>query len=1050
MLLRFIQTAAVCVFGFLVGANSADALTNTARQTISLNGDWLFQRDGAKADDWKRVQVPSSFEQHEGPEFNGIGWYRKEVQPFTMAPGQRVLLHFEAAATEAEVWWNGTKLGSHLGGWTPFRFDVTEEIRKAPAGKAHEIRVRLDEKVGHNTQGFLPIIAPHFGGIWQDVALLIVPETFIDDLKVLAIGDSDTSELRLEIPSVGPVQVPEITVKSRLRETSEWTALQLRRGGTNNPHEFRASVPDARLWSPAEPNLYELEITLSTGDQIRTRAAFRKFEVFGQQFRLNGHPLQIRGLLNWGYSAPLTAPNPGEEVWRHEFEFARARGFNLMKFCLWFPPRRCVELADELGMLTWMEYPTWHPNLTAKYLTALRQEFLEFFHADRNHTSIILRSLTCETGSGAQLSVIQSLYDLVKTNIPGAIVEDDSSWIGWNRVHDFYDDHPYGNNHTWLKTLSGFNEYILGHGLKPLVLGEAIAADTYVNREAVLAKVGDARPWHAPGPLDELPQWEKRMESINGQGGLKDLRGDSLHYGMLMRKFQVEAYRREIPYGGYVISVIRDIPNASMGLIDYTGAPKWPETDWAWQRDTMCLLKTQDDARSFEAGQPLRGELLLSHFGQARLTGQLLLTLENMDTGAVLQRRELKDVRQNSGTLATLLQLNWALPETAAPMHFKIKTRLKTPEQEFANEWPVWVVPKANVPAMRLHRSVGPELARELFPGATPMAGDDTARVVVASVFDDELTRLLGKGGRVLLLPNGGKNSFPLNSHWFLRGAPYIPSHALSGKVPRQLLLELQHFDLASQVVPDLQYLEQIDPMLMLWDTHDLKTIKTHGLIFETRAGQGRLLVSAVRHAGTNNAAGRWLLATLIEHLSSSPAPNHGFSDELWAHLKNKLHAEITNLVSVPWQFKPDPKNEGLGLGWHKPVLASTNDWKPIRIGAAWESQGYQSLDGWAWYRLAVDIPERWQGREVYLSFEGVDDIYELYVNGELAARGGDLATRKDTFNERKSQNITRFVKPGQKAVIAIRVHDWYGAGGIFRPVTLGTVGFNPSADVLK
>jgi beta-galactosidase/beta-glucuronidase len=110
-----------------------------ARQTISLNGDWQFQRDGAAATEWKTVPVPSSFESHEGVEFNGVGWYQRKIPAFDLPPGKRVLLHFETAATEAQVWWNGQKLGSHLGGWTPFRFDVTELVRRAPAGQAHEV-----------------------------------------------------------------------------------------------------------------------------------------------------------------------------------------------------------------------------------------------------------------------------------------------------------------------------------------------------------------------------------------------------------------------------------------------------------------------------------------------------------------------------------------------------------------------------------------------------------------------------------------------------------------------------------------------------------------------------------------------------------------------------------------------------------------------------------------------------------------------------------------------------------------------------------------------
>ena len=123
--------AAMIVAGLPCAGFSTEPPSNPARQTISLGGDWLFQRDGVKPDAWKTVALPASFEQHEGIEFNGIGWYRKSIAPFTLPAGKRVLLHFQAAATEAEVWWNGEKVGTHLGGWTPFRFDITEQVRQA-------------------------------------------------------------------------------------------------------------------------------------------------------------------------------------------------------------------------------------------------------------------------------------------------------------------------------------------------------------------------------------------------------------------------------------------------------------------------------------------------------------------------------------------------------------------------------------------------------------------------------------------------------------------------------------------------------------------------------------------------------------------------------------------------------------------------------------------------------------------------------------------------------------------------------------------------------
>jgi hypothetical protein len=211
----------------------------------------------------------------------------------------------------------------------------------------------------------------------------------------------------------------------------------------------------------------------------------------------------------------------------------------------------------------------------------------------------------------------------------------------------------------------------------------------------------------------------------------------------------------------------------------------------------------------------------------------------------------------------------------------------------------------------------------------------------------------------------------------------------------------------------------------LFWNTHDQKQVKTHGLVFETRIGSGRLLVSALRHSGEQNVAGQWLLSQLVTDLWSSESPRHALPADVWAYLKANLQAEQTNLVSCTWRFQPDPQNEGLARGWEKPALASDADWQDIHIGAYWESQGYSNLDCWAWYRLWVDIPEDWKSKEVFLWFEGVDDMCEVYVNGTLAGKGGDLATRRDALSERKGHNITWLVKPGQEALIAVPVDAW-------------------------
>jgi hypothetical protein len=495
--------------------------------------------------------------------------------------------------------------------------------------------------------------------------------------------------------------------------------------------------------------------------------------------------------------------------------------------------------------------------------------------------------------------------------IPGCLVEDDSSWIGWNRVMDFYDDHPYGNNHTWVATLKGFRDFIAQKKRTlPLVLGEAMAADSWVPREPLLEKVGDARPFWVPGFFDHSGAWLERMRSLHGPGGLGHLVPDSLRYDMLMRKYQAEAFRREIPAGGYVISVMRDFSLAAMGFLDYHDEPKWSPADWAWQGDTCILLATDGDRRSFAGGERLRAEVLVSHFGPRAIRGGRLEASLWRDAriatvpaeGALdLQRRTGRsrslqqgplDVEQGPldvqpgtvdlepGTLRKAVSLDVPLPDVAEPEPFVLEAVLETEGGEVQNRWTLWVVPKV---------------------AERPETSAEARGIVLAKRFDDAIVETLEKGGKVFLEPDGAQMSLPLSAHWFLRGAPYVPDHPVTEKGMRRLLLvDLQHFDLASDVIPELGYLDQIDPVLLLWDTHDRKEVGTHGLVYEARAGKGRLLVSAVRHDGPTNAAGRWLRSVLLDHLASGPEPRRGFSEATWARIKARLCEETIDLAPLP------------------------------------------------------------------------------------------------------------------------------------------------------
>ncbi|MCA9063304.1 MAG: hypothetical protein KDA96_09605, partial [Planctomycetaceae bacterium] len=862
--------------------------------------------------------------------------------------------------------------------------------------------------------------------------------------------------------------LPDATIRQLTVETEQIVSLSV-------------VVPGFQRWSPESPALYDVDVSLlrtvdrqpHVSDQVSCRAAFRDIRVKGDQLLLNDQPLQIRGVLNWGYAPPRTAPSIDPQFWKQEIELAQAYGFNLIKFCLWVPPRGYLEMADEAGMLTWMEYPTWHSQWTPDQLPALQREFTEFFHYDRSHPSVVLRSLTCETGPSADLAVIRHLYELCHSMIPGAVVEDDSSWIEWNRVHDFYDDHPYGNNHTWQNTLTRLKQHVQMHGVKPLVLGEAIAADTWAAPEPLLADPGDLRPFWLPNSVDASLVWLTDRQRDMGPAATDRLKRDSLHYAMLMRKFQIETFRREVPSGGYVVSVIRDFPFAGMGLLDFHGQPKWDSAAWSWHGDSCLILQTENDRRSFDSNGRLEASIQLSHFGAADLrAGQLQVTLSRCEPGdpdatSVIScwSKTIPTDAVDAGTTGELSRIEIGISEVwpqgvSQPIRCVLSVRLQQDGRTvIANEWPVWICPAETEQQsiVRADSSLSLEQAKLLFDRVEPLTvkeqtaahGTESAPVIIARRFSTELLDQLQHGARVLMLPDGEQGSFPTAGHWFLRGGPIVADDSMVSD-QHDLLVELQHFDLAGPVIPDLQWLDQLQSLVMLWDNHDIDRVKTHGLVFATRVGSGRLLVSCLNHTGPTNSAGRWLLRRYVSLLQSPefhPRAMHAATIEA---IRDRLSLQQIDLTDRPWRFRVDPENMGLQQGWHRASAPEPDQWKPMSIGRHWEGLGYETLDGWAWYRIDVPLPESWRGQPAWICIEGADDHYELYVNEQLAGSAGVIETKQTAFEDRNSHEVTALLEDDRVLRIAIRVYDWYGAGGLFRPISVRTVPLSDAAEIIR
>jgi hypothetical protein len=983
----------------LLFAALGSAAPVVAQTRVSLDGEWQIRRDG-EPQAWQPIRVPAAFETVLGTTFDGIAVYRRTL-PLPATPATRTRIEFDAVATHATVFCNGTIVGEHLGGWTPFRVDVTGALRND--GTDH-IEMRVDERVSHNTQGFLPIVQPHFGGIWQSVTLCRDSGPVLDRLSWFVFGEANGALLYRGALLGGddekPAVVVEVLAGDRMLATARHEAAAF---------DGRLAVPAVQPWAPGNPQLYTVRCRVLDGerelDRVDRAIGFRDLQADGRKVLWNGAPLAVRGILHWGYSPPHLAPPTDRAFWRQQLEHFRARGFNLVKCCLWVPPRCVYELADELGMLVWQEYPTWHPQMDQAHKQELLTEYAEFFACDRNHPSVAFRSITCETGHDADLDVVKALFTACKQAVPNTLVVDDSSWLGWQRITDFWDEHPYGNNSWFPGRLAEFEQHLRTAGEKPLLLGECIAADTWVERKSWLAQHGDTAQWWRPDCWQAQAAAETWLLRQTDAATVASLRPQSLDFAMRNRKFQIEQLRLRLPHAGYVVSVARDFAKARMGLIDDLDQPKWPDSDWAWHGDTMLCLDANWHERAVrDDGAGGTRAVRISHFGNTPLRGELVLTTDS--AGAAPQRWP---IELAPGTVSE------PFPITLTSSHVA-RVRLSATllgSHPARNHWDLWVIPSWQSRAARSLDRLTPASLDELEAGAT------------------------------FVLHAGPRPGSPrTQSLWLLKGAPFTATYRGTNTLPRELLTELCSFDLESgRVIPWQPWQDQIDPILGFWETHDVPEVHFHLLAGATRVGKGRLLITSLQlDADDSPSPARQFVADrLLENLERHE-PRRALSVETIAALRAQLTEKQLDLPL--WRFRMDPQDEGSAGNWQDPALdAQAAPWRELRAGSHWENQGddLKHFTGVGWYRVDVDVPAEWAGATARVVFEGVDDSFHCWLNGELVGIFGDAATKTTIWLERQIAELGGKLRPGARNTLVLRVVDHAGAGGLWKPVFLTT-----------
>lgn len=457
---------------------SANISNVSARETTSLDGQWksivdpfengyydyrLNPTDGGYAQDrtyssktWlqeydfetdKQLFVPGDWNTQR-PQlyyYEGTVWYRKHFE-YNLEAGKRLFVHFGAANYETIVWLNGKRLGSHIGGFTPFCFEITDGLKSG----TNSLVVKVDNKRKPEAVPTVNADWWNYGGITRPVNLIETSETFIRDYYIqLDKNDKRTIEgwVQMDGKDVAnnvTVEIPELKLKIELLPNQDGYA------------EFSVKAKP-ELWSPENPKLYSV-ILKSEQDMVLDEIGFRTIRTEGKKILLNDKEIFCRGVSIHEETAYDNTRAYSADHADILLKWAKEMGCNFVRLAHYPHNEEMVKAAERMGLLVWSEIPVYwtiHWDNPDTYKNA-EQQLSDMISRDKNRCNIIIWSIANETPlSAPRLDFLTRLIDKTRqlddVRLVGAAMEKVEKEPGVMTVDD-----PLGD---YLDLIS-FNQYV--------------------------------------------------------------------------------------------------------------------------------------------------------------------------------------------------------------------------------------------------------------------------------------------------------------------------------------------------------------------------------------------------------------------------------------------------------------------------------------------------------------------------------------------------------------------------------------------------------------
>ncbi|MBJ6109380.1 glycoside hydrolase family 2 [Hymenobacter sp. BT523] len=566
---------------------------------VLLDGQWKFAHDAEDVglrDDWALghnyehlAQWPGSVEAHlaevrgqqDGAAWHDkiVVWYEREFNlPEVAEPQARSLIQltFGACGYETRVWLNGQPLSTiegedvHYGEYTSFSYELNEENLHL----VNRLTVRIVDTMDAETpRGKQESHVYKRGGIWY--------QTYTGAVRSVWLETVERNRLRSRVGVVSVVedQLVRFNLTLRIHDAGDYLIrLQVFDPLTSDRTAPLASsdfplhlepgqwqqrvvleVPGAELWSPEAPNRYRLVACLIDADgyaaQIETLFGLRKIEARGRYVYLNNQPTYLDGILYQPGQATL------EEMQRH-MHAMKALGCNLVRVHIAGIDPRIYNLADELGLLLWVEVPSPHSS-TPRSRENHRAELLRLVTLSETHPSIIIWSLYNEDWGAQDIATnpetreyIVDTYHFMQIAYPQFLVVDNDGWHHISYTGRLKSD--LLTAHLYTPDLARWQELL-----------DRLVGGQMDGTAAFPLVVGDPFFYRRQVPLI-VSEW--------GGFGFSDYGGPA---DAESRTNSIKAFKQELrtrPIAGDVYTQATNIEDERNGLIDpHTGALSVPE-----------------------------------------------------------------------------------------------------------------------------------------------------------------------------------------------------------------------------------------------------------------------------------------------------------------------------------------------------------------------------------------------------------------------------------------------------------------------------------------